>query len=396
MTAGVRPVPVTGSGTTIFTEMTALAVRTGAINLGQGFPDRSGPREMLDAVHDAVEGGHNQYPPLGGVPVLRDAIVNYRSGRYGTSYDATDEVLVTVGATEAVTASILALTRPGDEVVVFEPFYDSYVAAMAMAGVVRRPVLLRPSSSGFFFDEADLRAAIGPRTRLLLLNTPHNPTGKVFTVDELSIIAAVCREHGVLVITDEVYEYLCFDGRTHHTIAAYEGMAERSLVVSSAGKTFNATGWKVGWLCGPAHLVAEARNVKQYLTFAGGTPFQHAVAVGLRDCTSWIERLRADLERSRDLLVAEFTTAGVRVYPSEGTYFVQADSRSFGYEDGAELCRALPALAGVAAVPSSVFFDTVEVGRSLIRFAFCKSPDVIKEAAARPARFAREAGGQSF
>lgn len=393
MTAIERPASVAGSGTTIFAEMTALATRTGAINLGQGFPDRSGPRAMLDAARDAVAAGHNQYPPLNGVPALRYAIAAQRAERYGTHYDALAEVLVTMGATEAITASVLALTRPGDEVVVFEPFYDSYAAAMTMAGVTRRPVLLRPGPSGFRFDEADLRATVGPRTRLLLLNTPHNPTGKVFTADELHTIAAVCREHDLLVIVDEVYEYLCFDGRTHHTIASIEGMAERTLVASSAGKSFNATGWKIGWLCGPARFVAEVTKVKQYLTFAGGTPFQHAVAVALRDCVSWTTQLRTDLQRSRDILVEGLAATGVGVYPSEGTYFVQVDARSFGYQDGAELCWALPALAGVAAVPSSAFFDTSEVGRPLIRFAFCKRHDVIEDAAVRLARCARAAAG---
>ncbi|MGH7748491.1 MAG: aminotransferase class I/II-fold pyridoxal phosphate-dependent enzyme, partial [Candidatus Dormibacteria bacterium] len=314
MTAIAEPVLGAGTETTIFTEMTALAVRTGAVNLGQGFPDRDGPQQMLDAAKDAISAGHNQYPPLNGIPALWDAIVEQRADRYRTYYSATDEVLVTVGATEAITTSILALARPGDEVIVFEPFYDSYVAAIAMAGALRRPVLLRPGPSGFQFDEVDLRAAIGPRTRLLILNSPHNPTGKVFTSEELRIIASVCREHDLLVITDEVYEYLCFDGHTHNTIASIGGMADRTIVVSSAGKTFNATGWKVGWMCGPAGLVARVRNLKQYVTFAAGTPFQHAVAVALRECVDWIGQLRADLQRSRDIMVDGLTAAGVRVY----------------------------------------------------------------------------------
>jgi N-succinyldiaminopimelate aminotransferase len=224
---------------------------------------------------------------------------------------------------------------------------------------------------------------------VLVLNSPHNPTGKVFTLDELTTIAAICREHDLTVITDEVYEYLCFDGRTHHTIASLDGMAERTVVVSSAGKTFNVTGWKVGWLCGPASLVSRIRDVKQYLSFAGGTPFQYAVAVALRDCVDWIGESRADLQRSRDIMVAGLTAAGVRVYPSEGTYFLQVDARSFGHGDGIELCRALPGLAGVAGVPSAVFFDSAEIGRPLVRFAFCKRSDVIEEAVARLGRLAR-------
>jgi N-succinyldiaminopimelate aminotransferase len=387
MSATVGPAPETG-GTTIFTEMTALAARTGAINLGQGFPDRDGPRRLLDAAREAVFAGHNQYPPLTGVPELRAAIAEQRAGRYRTRYSAAEEVLVTVGATEAITASVLALAGAGDEVIVFEPFYDSYGAAITMAGAVRRSVPLRPGPDGFHFDEAELRAAAGPRARLLILNSPHNPTGKVFTRDELETIAAICLEHDLTVITDEVYEYLCFDRRTHHTIAAIDGMAERTVVVSSAGKTFNVTGWKVGWLCGPAALVARIRNVKQYLSFAGGTPFQHAVASALRECGDWIGESCADLQRSRDVMVDGLTAAGVRVYPSEGTYFIQVDARSFGYGDGIELCRALPGLAGVAGVPSAVFFDSAEIGRPLVRLAFCKRADVIAEAVSRLARLA--------
>ncbi len=390
MTTAITREPSTG--TTIFTEMTALAVRTGAINLGQGFPDRDGPTKLLDAARDAISAGHNQYPPLTGVPDLRTAVVAQRADRYGTEYSASDQVLITVGATEAITASMLALVGTGDEVIVFEPFYDSYGAAITMAGAVRRSVPLRPGPHGFHFDEADLRAAVGPRTRLLILNSPHNPTGKVFTREELETIAAVCLEHDLLVITDEVYEYLCFDGRTHHTIASVEGMADRTIVVSSAGKTFNATGWKVGWLCGPAALVGRVRNVKQYLSFAGGTPLQHAVATALQECTAWIEESCAHLQRSRDILVDGLTAAGVRVYPSEGTYFVQVDARSFGHDDGVELCRALPEVAGVAGVPSAVFFDSVDLGRPLVRFAFCKRPDVIEEAVARLSALARSSG----
>lgn len=389
MMAVAKSMPTNNNGTTIFTEMTALALQAGAINLGQGFPDQDGPPRMLEAARQAITAGRNQYPPLDGIPELQEAIAAQRSARYGTCYSATAEVLVTVGATEAITASVLALARPGDEVVVFEPFYDSYAAAIAMAGAVRRPVLLRPDPGGFSFAEADLRAAIGPRTRLLIMNTPHNPTGKVFSSGELQAIAAVCQERDLLVIADEVYEYLCFDGRTHRTIAAIEGMADRTIVVSSAAKTFNATGWKVGWLCAPAELAAEVRSVKQYLTFAAGTPFQHAVAVALNTCADWVHEARADLQRSRDLLTDGLTAVGVRVYPAEGSYFLQADARSFGYDTGIDLCRVLPALAGVAAVPSSAFFDTADVGRPLIRFAFCKRCDVMDEAVSRLARFAQ-------
>jgi N-succinyldiaminopimelate aminotransferase len=385
-----RPANSASGGTTIFTEITELATRTGAINLGQGFPDRDGPPAMLAAVNEAILAGHNQYPPLGGVPVLREAVAEQRAERYGTRYRPADEILVTVGATEGITAAVLALAGAGDEVVVFEPFYDSYAAAIELAGAVRRPVLLHPGQDGFRFDEAELRAAVGPRTRLLIVNSPHNPTGKVFSPEEMRVIASVCQERDLTVVADEVYEYLCFDGLTHTTMTTIPGMAERTIAVSSAAKTFNATGWKVGWLCGPAELVTKVRNVKQYLTFAGGTPFQHAVAVALRERAHWVDALRADLQGARDIMVNGLRDAGVRIYPSQGTYFVQADARSFGYEDSAELCRALPSRAGVAAIPSSIFFDSTEVGRSLVRLAFCKKHAVITEAVSRLGRFVRD------
>lgn len=377
------------TGTTIFAEMTTLAEQTGAINLGQGFPDGDGPTRMLDVARQAIAAGHNQYPPLSGVLALRETIASQRVQRHGTVYDPADEVLVTAGATEAITAAVLALCQPGDEVVVFEPFYDLYAAAIKMAGAVLRSVLLRPEATAFRFNEADLAVMIGPRTRLLLLNTPHNPTGRVFTATELAIIARVSQAHDLVVLTDEVYEYLCFDGVEHCSIAALPGMVERTLTVSSAGKTFDATGWKIGWLCGPARLVAPVRRVKQYLTFASGTPFQHAVAVALNECENWIEGLRDRMQHCRDILAGGLAAAGVHTFSCQGTYFLQVDARSFGYQDGQQLCRALPELAGVVGVPSVAFFDSTDVGKPLVRFAFCKQTEVIFEAVERLDLFAR-------
>jgi N-succinyldiaminopimelate aminotransferase len=373
---------------TVFAEMTALARRTGAINLGQGFPDSDGPSELLSAAAEAVLAGHNQYPPLPGVPELREAIARQRHEDYGTGYDPDTEVLVTAGATEAIAAAIAALVPPGDEVVVFEPFYDSYGAAIALAGARRRTVRLRPSGDRFTFDPTELAAAVGPRTRVLLVNTPHNPTGTVFTAAELAEIAAVCQRHDVLAIADEVYEHLTFDGAEHVPLASLPGMADRTLTISSAGKTFNATGWKVGWVCGPAELVAAVRTVKQYLTFAGGTPFQYAVAAVLPARHAWVATLRARLSDARDTLRAGLSGAGWHCFSCEGTYFLQADARSVGYADGTALCQDLATESGVVAIPSSAFYADPTAGRELVRFAFCKSPTVISAAAGKLAAFA--------
>jgi N-succinyldiaminopimelate aminotransferase len=380
---------------TVFAEMTVLAKRTGAINLGQGFPDSDGPPELLAAAAEAVLAGHNQYPPLPGVPELREAIARQRHEDYGTGYDPETEVLVTAGATEAIAAAITALVPPGDEVVVFEPFYDSYAAAIALAGARRRTVRLRPSGDRFTFDPAELAAAVGPRTRVLLVNTPHNPTGTVFTAIELAEIAAVCQRHDVLAIADEVYEHLTFDGAEHVALASLPGMADRTLTISSAGKTFNATGWKVGWVCGPAELVAAVRTIKQYLTFAGGTPFQYAVAATLPVRHAWVDTLRTRLRDARDTLRTGLTDAGWHCFSCEGTYFLQVDARSVGYADGSALCQDLATQAGVVAIPSSAFYADPAAGRELVRFAFCKSPTVISAAAGKLAAFAAERKGAS-
>jgi N-succinyldiaminopimelate aminotransferase len=374
-------------GTTIFAEMTALAQRTGALNLGQGFPDADGPAEMLEAARQAIADGVNQYPPVDGLPALRAAVAGQRLARYGTEYDPAGEIMVTFGATEAMTAGLVALCEPGDEVVLFEPYYDSYAAALAVAGARRRVVTLRPAGDGFAFDPDELRRAVSGRTRAIVLNSPHNPTGKVFGRAELETIAELCHEHDLIAVTDEVYEYLTYDGTEHISLAGLPGMRDRTMAISSAGKTFSVTGWKVGWLCAPRPLVDAARTVKQYLTFAGGGAFQAAVAAALPAPDAWIGELRSDLRRRRDLLSGALADADVKAYSAQGTYFLQIDVRSFGYDDADLFCRELPGRAGVVAVPSTAFYDSKEVGRHLARLAFCKSEPVIAEAAARLASF---------
>jgi N-succinyldiaminopimelate aminotransferase len=377
-------------GTTIFTEMSALAVRTGSINLGQGFPDTDGPAEMLDAV--ARHGLANQYPPLYGIPALRAAITEHDRRFWGLEREPDGEVVVTAGATEAVAAAILGLCEPGDEVVCFEPYYDSYAASITLAGAGRRPVTLRPGPDGRYrFDEGELRAAFGPRTRMVLLNSPHNPTGKVFTRAELTLIAELCQQHDVYAVTDEVYEHLVFTdaAEPHVPLASLPGMGERTLRISSAGKTFSCTGWKVGWATGPAPLVATVARVKQFLTFVNAGPLQPAVAVALGLPDEYFSDFRAGLQSRRDRLVTGLEEAGFAVLPSEGTYFVTADITPLGGTDGADFCRELPARCGVVAVPTQVFYDHQEAGRHLIRFAFCKREEVINEAAQRLTKLSR-------
>ena len=373
-----------GFGTTIFAEMSALAARTGAINLGQGFPDTDGPAEVREAAVAALRDGHNQYPPGAGTPALRAAIAAHQRRFYRIEVDPDGEVLVTTGATEAIAAALLALCEPGDEVVTFEPYYDSYAACIALAGARRRPVTLRPPD--YAIDPDALAAAFSPRTRLVLLNSPHNPTGKVFTRDELELIAAHCRERDLLAVTDEVYEHLVFDGREHVPLATLPGMAERTLTISSAGKTFSFTGWKIGWATGARALVAAVQTAKQFLTFASGAPFQPAIALALALPDAYFESFRADLEAKRDRLCAGLAAAGLGVFRQAGAYFVTADIRPLGERDGHAFCLSLPERAGVVAVPTVVFYDDKTVGAPLIRFAFCKRDEVIDEAAARLGR----------
>jgi N-succinyldiaminopimelate aminotransferase len=368
-----RAVRLDGLGTTIFTEMTALAQQTGAINLGQGFPDTDGPAEVIEAAVAALRGGENQYAPLGGVPPLRDAILEHQRSHYGLE---PEDVQVTFGATEAIAAALLGLLDPGDEVVVLKPYYDSYAACIAFAGARRRPVTLRPPEFGLDFGA--LEAAAGPRARVLLLNTPHNPTGRVLSRAELEALARVCVERDLVCVSDEVYEHLVYDGE-HIPIATLPGMAERTLTVSSVGKSFSFTGWKVGWCSGPAELVAAVRGVKQYLTFAGGTPLQHAAAAALRLPAVGLAALRDQLRARRDLLCAGLAEAGLQPLVPAGTYFVNADVGV----DAVEFCRALPERCGVVAIPTSVFYDDVDAAPTLVRFAFCKREEVIAEAARR-------------
>ncbi|MBF9068345.1 pyridoxal phosphate-dependent aminotransferase [Streptacidiphilus fuscans] len=371
-----------GMGTTIFAEMSALATATGSINLGQGFPDTDGPEEVREAAVRALrEGRGNQYPPGPGVPELRQAIVEHQQRFYGLGYDPDTEVLVTAGATEAIAASLLALLEPGDEVIAFEPFYDSYAACIAMAGATRVPLTLR--APDFRPDLDELSALITPRTRLLLLNTPHNPTGTVLTADELSAIAALAVEHDLLVVTDEVYEHLVFGASVHRPIAALPGMRERTVSISSAGKTFSFTGWKVGWVTAAPELVAAVRTAKQYLTYVSAGPFQYAVAEALRLPDTYFATFRSELERKRDLLDAGLRTAGFEVYEPQGTYFITTDVASFGEKDAYAFCRALPERCGVVAIPNSVFYDDKEAGRSQVRFTFCKQDSVLEDAAER-------------
>ncbi len=377
-----------GLGTTIFAEMSARAVATGSINLGQGFPDRDGPAEIARAAADAILAGRgNQYPPGPGVPELRHAIAAHQQRFYGLRYDPDTEILVTAGATEAVAATLLALVEPGDEVIAFEPYYDSYAANIAMAGGIRVPVTLRPP--GFRPDLDELKEAITPRTRLILLNSPHNPTGLVLTRDELAAIAALAVERDLLVVTDEVYEHLVFDGE-HVPIAQFPGMRERTVSISSAGKTFAFTGWKIGWVTAAPELVAAVKTTKQFMTFVSGGPFQYAIAQALALPDEYYAGLRAGLAAQRDLLVAGLSGLGFTVYPPAATYFVIADISPLGERDGIEFCRTLPERAGVVAIPTALFYDHAEAARTQVRFAFCKRPEVLTEAVGRLKTFLAE------
>lgn len=369
-----------GFGTTIFAEMSALAVETKSVNLGQGFPDTDGPAEVAEAARRAITDGHNQYPPLPGIAPLREAVAEHRRRFRGQDFDPDGEVLITAGATEALAAAMLALTGPGDEVVTFEPYYDSYAAGIALSGATRRVVTLR--APDWSFDPDELRAAFTPSTKVLLLNTPHNPTGKVFSRDEMTLIAELCCEHGVLAVTDEVYEHLVFDGE-HIALATLPGMAERTLTVSSAGKIFSFTGWKVGWACGPAELVAAVRTAKQFLTFVSGAPFQHAVAVGLRLGDDFFDGYTAEMQAKRDRLCSGLAETGLNVLVPQGTYFASCDIRAIENSNGIDFCLALPERAGVVAVPTMVFYDNKDVGAPIIRFAFCKRDEVLDEAVSR-------------
>ncbi|NGP08818.1 pyridoxal phosphate-dependent aminotransferase [Rhodococcus sp. 14C212] len=368
---------------TIFAEMTALAVTHDAVNLGQGFPDTDGPRAMLDVARQAIADGVNQYPPGPGTPELRRAIAADRAARYGLEHDPDTEVLVTVGATEAISAAILGLVEPGDEVLLTEPYYDSYAASVALAGASRRTVPLARAGSGFVLDVDALRAAVTERTRMLVVNTPHNPTGTVYDDAALGALAELACERDLLVLSDEVYEHLVFDGRRHRPLASLPGMAERTVTVSSAAKTFNVTGWKIGWALGPRELIDGVRAAKQFMSFVAGAPFQPAVAYALTHEQPWIAAQRDDLQRRRDLLSGALADAGFGVLESAGTYFVCADITPVGATDGVAFCRALPERIGAVAVPVSAFVDDPQQWNHLVRFAFCKRDEVLLEGARR-------------
>ncbi len=371
-------------GTTIFAEMSALAVATGSINLGQGFPDTDGPEEIREAAVRALRDGRgNQYPPGPGVPELRTAIAAHQLRRYRLSYDPDTEVLVTAGATEAIAAALLALVEPGDEVVALEPYYDSYAASIAMAGGRRVPVTLRPHEGRFRLDLDELRAAVTDRTRLLLVNTPHNPTGTVLTRAELAAVAELAVERDLLVVTDEVYEHLVFDDAEHLPLATFPGMRERTVSIGSAGKTYSFTGWKVGWVTAAPELVRAVRSAKQFLTYVASGPFQYAVAEALALPDSYYEEFRRGMLARREILAEGLTAAGFEVFRPAGTYFITTDIRPLGEKDGFAFCRALPERAGVVAIPNAVFYDDREAGAPFVRFAFCKREEVLREAAER-------------
>ena len=392
----VEPVPyltqrLQGFGTTIFTAMSALAIETESVNLGQGFPDSDGPVAVSQAAIDAIKAGHNQYPPLPGIEPLRVAVAEHRLRFRGQRFDPASEVLVTAGATEALAAAMLSLTGPGDEVVTFEPYYDSYAAGIAMSGAQRRVVTLR--GRDFAFDPSELEAAFTPDTKLMLLNSPHNPTGKVFSRAELEIIARVCIENDVIAVTDEVYEHLVFDDAEHIPLATLPQMAERTITISSAGKIFSFTGWKIGWACGPAELINAVRTAKQFLTFVSGAPLQPAVAVGLRLGDDFFDSYTAEMQSKRDRLTDGLDAAGFDVIVPQGTYFVTADIGSLGENDGIDFCMSLPKRCGVVAVPTQVFYDDAEAGRQLVRFAFCKRDEVLDEASRRLKRLRDRTNG---
>jgi N-succinyldiaminopimelate aminotransferase len=368
--------------------MSELALQTDSVNLGQGFPDTDGPEELRELAVNAIRSGRNQYPPSQGIPELRHAIATHQHDWYGLDVDPDTDVLVTVGATEAIAATMLALCEPDDEIVMFEPTYDSYAACASMAGAVPRLVRLHPPD--WHFDPAELAAAVNRRTKMILLNSPHNPTGKVFSAGELGQVAALCAAHDLLAVTDEVYEHLVFEG-THVPLATLPGMRERTLTVSSGGKTFSFTGWKVGWVSGPSALVAAVRAAKQFLTYTSPAAFQLAIARGLGFPPDDIGRLAGALEARRDQLCEGLSALGYEVFRPAATYFATTDIAPVAPGLSAqEFCLALPGRCGVVAIPSSVFYDPADpdAGRTLVRWAFCKRPDVLDDALARLASWA--------
>jgi N-succinyldiaminopimelate aminotransferase len=367
-------------GVSVFTEYTALANRHGAINLSQGFPDFDGPDHLIEAATAAMRAGHNQYAPSHGIPELRNAIAGKAQRLYGMDPDPDAEVTVFSGATEALFSSIMALVEPGDEVVLFEPAYDSYAPSVAMAGGVARYVpLLFPD---FRVEEDAVRAAMGPRTKLVVLNTPMNPTGKVFTEDELRCVGRLAQEFGALVLCDEVYEHITY-GVPHVPLATLPGMAERTLTISSTAKTFSMTGWKIGYAIAPPDISAAIRMAHQFVTFASATPLQHAMAQALERSDAYYEAFGREYDRRRRLLDDHLHAAGFATVPRDGTYYTMADITPLGFDDDAAFCRWLPEAVGVAAIPVSAFYRDRREGRNLVRFAFCKRRAVLREAGER-------------
>jgi N-succinyldiaminopimelate aminotransferase len=372
---------------TVFAEMSALAARIGAVNLGQGFPDEDGPPAMLKVAQDAIAEGVNQYPPGPGIAPLREAVAAQRKRHFDTEYDPETEVLVTVGATEGIASALLGLVEPGSDVLLIEPFFDCYSPAIAMAGCERRAVPLVQDGRGFSIDVDGLRKAVTPKTKALIVNSPHNPTGMVASDDELKALAQLAVDADLLVIADEVYEHLVFDGCQHMPLANYPGMAGRTVTISSAAKMFNVTGWKIGWACGAPELISGMRAAKQYLSYAGGAPFQPAVAHALNNEEAWVVELRESLQKKRDKLGSALAELGFEVHDSFGTYYLCADPRPLGYHDGAAFCAQLPEHAGVAAIPVSALCDPnaehADAWNHLVRFAFCKRDDTLDEAIRR-------------
>jgi N-succinyldiaminopimelate aminotransferase len=367
---------------TVFTTMSSLAARTGSLNLGQGYPDRDGPTGIIDAAVHAMRSGHNQYAPGRGVPALREAVARHQQRHYGVDLDPETEVLVTAGATEAIAACMLALVDPGDEVVLIEPYYDAYAATVEMTGGVRRAVPLRDDGDGFALDVEALRRVVTERTRLLVLNTPHNPTGTVLDVATLDAIAELAVRHDLVVVTDDVYEHLTFDGLRHVPLCTRPGMAERTLTISSAGKTFSVTGWKVGWVTGRAELIDTVLAPKQWLTFTNAAPLQPAVAHALDHESAYVEELTATLGAGRDLLTVGLRELGLRPRASHGGYFLLGDISHLGWRDSMEFCLALPERAGVVAIPAQAFYDS-DAGDHLVRWAFCKDRSTLEQALER-------------
>jgi len=393
----MRPVnaTLTSLGTTIFTVMSALATEHGAINLGQGFPDTDGPGDMLDAADAALRDGRNQYPPMPGVPELRRAVAVANARFYGLEIDPTREVVVTSGATEAITACLMALLNPGDEIVVFEPVYDTYLPIIRLLGAVPRLVRLTPPD--WSLPRAELAASFGPRTKALLLNTPMNPTGKVFTPAELGLIADLLTRHDAYAVCDEVYEHLTFDGARHIPLMTLPGMRERVMRIGSAGKTFSLTGWKVGYVTAPASLADVVAKAHQNLTFTTPPNLQRAVAVGLAKSDAYFAGLAASLQAKRDRLAAGLAALGMEVLDSRGTYFVTADFTPLGFAaDDEAFCRHITEQAKVAAVPVTAFYDAPDPPRNYARFAFCKRDEVLDEAVDRLRRHFRERNAPSL